>query len=421
MKPKLYTARYVLPITAPPIEDGALLVTGSKIRAVGLRKELAAARADAEVVDYGDSVLLPPMVNAHTHLELTHFADWARLAGEAENPQNFVDWILRLVRVRRTVGSDKLQESLISGLNASLCAGTGAVGDILSTLDIAGAYRHLPLAGKAFAEVLGHDHAAVSTRLANIADLFDDGPETGLDWGLSPHSPYTLSSAALEQVFAFTRKHNLQACIHLAESREESFFLQDGAGDIAEKLYPAAKWDHQMDSIPGCSPVKALCQQQKLKAHDLVVHGVQVDIDDVALLKQAGCTVVLCPRSNAALGVGKAPVADYVRAGVPLAIGTDSLASAPSVSVWEELAFAQQWFSSDLKADKWLEIATLGGAIALGLNGRMGALGSGYEASFQVLSLPGMPEMVQLESALCNAGDAVKVTHLYLSGRNVLP
>jgi len=420
--PILYLARFLLPITAPLIEDGAVVVENGRICALGTHREMTAAYSDAAVVDFGDAVLLPPMVNAHTHLELTSFASWAAAADEIDalqapdTPQEFVDWILRLVKVRRAISEEQFHASLADGLRESLHAGTGAIGDIFTTLGAASAYRKSPLRGRVFAEVLGHDPDAVAERLSAIEAVLQSWPGSSLDWGLSPHAPYTLSSAAINQVFAFADHKNLQCTIHLAESMDETRFLKNGSGAIADRLYAAARWDPAADPVPGCSPVSALCRQGRLRSGDLVVHGVQVDSADIDLLKQTGCSVALCPRSNAALNVGKAPVADYLKAGVPLALGTDSLASAPSLSIWDEMAFARDWFTGAASPQDWLEIATLGGAKALGLQDRMGQLSPGHEASFQVVTLPEMPCLDELEEALCVSGKDVEVTHLYLGG-----
>jgi len=127
------------------------------------------------------------------------------------------------------------------------------------------------------------------------------------------------------------------------------------------------------------------------------------------------------PKSNATLNVGKAPVVAYLEAGIPLALGTDSLASSQSLSIWDEMAFAYDWFSGEAKPCEWLQIATLGGANALGLQDRMGQLSPGLEASFQVVTLPELPQLAELEEALCSNGRDVKVTHLYLAAENVLP
>ena len=119
---RIFTARYLLPINKPPVEYGALLVDNDLILEVDKFEALAAAHPEAAVIDFGDTVLLPPMVNAHTHLELSSFAHWAAVAGEPEPPGSFVDWILWLIRVRRVVSSLQIKNSLVEGLEASLLA-----------------------------------------------------------------------------------------------------------------------------------------------------------------------------------------------------------------------------------------------------------------------------------------------------------
>ncbi len=419
--PILYCARYLLPITAAPIEDGAMLVKAGQISAVGSHRQLAAAHPGAALVDFGDAVLLPPLVNAHTHLELSDFPNWAAAADNVDQPRDFVDWILRLVSVRRGIGAAQLSDSLASGLRQSLLAGTGAVGDILTSLDVVPAYRHSPLRGRVFAEVLGRDPDHVAGRLLAIEGRLAESPAEHLAWGLAPHAPYTLSASATDRVFAFARHHALQCSIHLAESADESRFLENGTGAIAERLFAAALWDPAADPAPGCSPVRALCRHGKLAPGDLAVHAVHVDGADIDRLKKHGCSVVLCPRSNAALHVGRAPVSAYLAAGVPLALGTDSLASAPSLSIWDEIAFARDCYPGQAPPRDWLEIATRGGAQVLGQEVFLGQLCPGREASFQVVTLPEVPALHELEEALCSFGRNVRVTHLYLAARNVLP
>ena len=421
MAPTLYTARCLMPITAPPVEDGAILVANGRIHQAGRRRDLLPGVAGARVVDFGDSVMLPPLVNAHTHLELTDFPAWTDTANDTKKPPSFVAWILWLLRVRRTVSPEQIKTSLRNGLLASIRAGTGAVGDILTSLDAADVYRGSPLYGRVYAEALGQDPAAMEKRLAALKDLMREPAGSLFGWGLSPHAPYTLSATALDRVFAFAAERTLQCAVHLAESREESAFIQDGAGAIAAELYAAAQWDPAADAVSGPSSVQALCQEGRLKAGDLVVHGVQVDTADIDSLKSRGCHVVLCPRSNAALGVGKAPLSGYLTAGVPLALGTDSLASAPSLSIWEEVAFGRSWFAGQASPSAWLEMATRNGAHALGCGDQTGSLAPSCRAAFQVVKLPAPTDLGELAEALCSAGNQINVTHLYLSDKNVLP
>lgn len=411
---KIYSARYLLPIGAPLVEDGALLVENDRILAVGAYRELAAAHPGLAAVDFGEAVVLPPLVNAHTHLELTDFPLWAEAAGEATAPADFVDWILRLVRVRRTVGEDAVRASLCHGLWQSLAAGTGAVGDILTTLTVAGVYARRPLAGRVFAEVLGVDDERVAARLAEIAGRLGSPPGPELSWGLSPHAPYTLNAATFAKSLAFAGEHRLPLAVHWAETAEEVAFLADGRGGL-ERLYAVAGW--KLPANPPAPSAFAASPAAVGGGGGLLIHGAHLREDEIDGVARAGLSVVLCPRSNNCFGAARAPLKALRRAGVPLALGTDSRASSPSLSIWDELAFARTWFAGDLDPVSWLEIATAGGAAALGLSGRMGRLAPGLEASFQVIGVPDGAMPATLIEALCAEGHRTPPQALLLKGK----
>ena len=417
----LYRARCLLPITSPPIEDGALLVAGYNILSAGSYRELYRANPGVNVVGFDDAIILPPFVNTHTHLELTDFSAWAEAAGEPDPPAEFVDWVLWLVRVKRTVAEAQLKSSLLNGLQASLAAGTGFVGDILTTLSCAPVYSSSVLKGRVYNEVLGHDLTIVQSRLEEISQILAKHDPKTFDMGLSPHSSYTLSREAFQVVFDFAKHVGLQNCIHLAESDDEKRFLLDASGPVADKLYQAAQWPVDPSRASGCSPVKALCVEGLLKPGDLVVHGVEVDTDDISLLKAKGCSVALCPRSNAALNGGKAPVREYLASGVNIALGTDSLASSSSLSIWDELAFSQQWFKGEATPGQWLHIATLGGLKALGRATTKLPFEAGSLATFQVVSLSSQSGADEVEEALCHAGESINIRSFYIGGKNHLP
>lgn len=418
---QLYSARYLLPIGRPPLEDGALLVADGLIHAVGQRRELAAAHPGAAAVDFGDCVLLPAMANAHTHLELTDFPAWAAQDGESAPTADFVEWIRHLVQVRKARNDSEFGDSLANGLRATLAAGVGMVGDILTRLDAAEAYRRSPLRGRVFCEVLGRDAETVAVRLADIERLVSSPCAASLTWGLAPHAPYSLSDATAAKVGAFARDRDLQIALHLAETRDEVEFLERGSGAIADRLYASAGWQRPPRSTGGPHPVAWARRQNVLPAGSLAVHGVHVGEAEINLLAASDCSVALCPRSNSTFDETRAPVRAYRDAGINLALGTDSLASAPSLSIWEELAFACRWFRGLLDPEVWLEIATLGGARALGLAEQAGSLQSGKEASFQVVATPDCGGLPDLAEALCAMGESVQVREFLLGGQPVLP
>ncbi|MCP3177964.1 amidohydrolase family protein [Desulfuromonas sp. KJ2020] len=416
----LYAARFVLPISAPPLEDGAIAVRDGRLLAVGSRPDLAAVYPQAHKVDFPDGILLPPLVNAHTHLELTHFSDWARRKGETATPASFVDWILQVVRVKRGLDPQLYLPSLEDGIQRCLAAGTGAVGDILSWFPARLAYRQAPLFGTLFLETLGR-HPEQGRRLLHaVGDILREGMAGHLTLGLSPHSPYTLSDRYMEEVVAFARRQQAPLSIHLGESAEERAFLDSSVGDLANVFYPYVGWHQEVPPPAHRTPASYLNERGGLLPSTLLAHGVQVDEEDIRLLRQKKVTLALCPRSNARLGVGKAPVALYRQAGVPLVLGTDSLASCDTLSIWDEMVFALDWFGRTLTPAELLRMATSEGARALGLEGEMGCLQAGYGAHFQILRPQRLPCAAGLLDFLCQPGRSEEVSSLYLCGRDVL-
>lgn len=414
----LYLARYLLPITAPPIEDGALLLRNGRIEAVGRRRDLQRGWT-GQVVDFGDALMLPPLVNAHAHLELTHYPEWALRAGEETNTgENFVDWILRLVRIKRDQSDEELSRSLATGLEKSLQAGTGAIGDILSCPAACSVYRNSPLKGRFFLEVLGLDETRVNAHLKCLETILQGRPVGFLQPGLAPHAPYTLSSTVIKEIRSTAAGKAL--AIHFAESAEESVFLQHASGAIAERLYPQVGWSGQVPQPTFLRPVAWLDAHGLLSPPPLLIHGVQVSQNEAELLRRRGVTVVLCPRSNDHLQVGRAPVEYYQAAGVPLALGTDSAASCSSLSIWDELAFAYRLFYTCLSPRELLAMATVNGARALGLQGEMGALEVGWGGNFLVLPTAGSLPIREQEAYLCSRGGDLAGGRFYLAGREIL-
>lgn len=416
----LYLARYLVPISSASLEGGALVVRHGQIVDLGTIKDMTAAHPRAAVVDFGDdSVLLPPLVNAHTHLELTHFPQWAALRGEKSAPTDFIDWILRIIRVKRAVDPDLFAASLKDGIRACLAAGTGAVGDILSWLPARSQYDNAPLYGRLYLETLGLDPANNRRMLKNLGKISEDCLAGRLRLGLAPHSPYNLSGEYLENIFNYARRHGLPLSTHLAESSAEVQFLMDSSGPIAERLYPVVGWRDMLPPPARRRPVPYLAERGGMVADNLLVHGVQVDAHDCEEIARAGASVVLCPRSNQRLGVGPAPVDCYLGAGVNLALGTDSLASNDSLSVWDEMAFSRQAFAGRLAPLDLLRMATCNGARALGLGAEMGSFSPRMGAHFQVLRSVSLPPLGDLEEFLVSPGRTAEVRALYLAGREV--
>jgi cytosine/adenosine deaminase-related metal-dependent hydrolase len=417
----IYSAKYLLPISSPPLEKGALLVHAGRIQAVGPLRDILALAPATQRIDFPEGILLPPLANAHTHLELTDFPLWAKELGEVAESDDFVGWIERVIRVKRGIAAERFEASVAHGIQAALRAGTGAVGDILSQYAARTPHRTSPFYGRLFFEALGRQAEPVRRQRLLIDELLREGACGRLQPGLAPHAPYTVAANYLEELFQLAREKQLPCTMHLAESADETAFLRDASGPLATRLYPLVGWGEDIPPASGLSPVAYLAARGGVAAWNLLVHGVHLDAADVAQLAAAGTTVVLCPRSNARLQVGVPPLSLYHRAGIRLALGTDSLASNDSLSLWDELACAWPSYSSCLSAGELLEIATRNGAAALGLEGEMGLLEPGYGAHFQVVKCQDEPAAVRLPEYLCEQAAAMQVSNLLLDGKECLP
>jgi len=414
---RIYTARYLLPIDAPPIDDAALVTSGDRIVAVGRRTELRAQYPDAPLIDFGDAILLPPLVNTHTHLELTDFPRWAKGRTSPGGAGSFVDWILHLIGIKREQTPESLAAALRNGLDEVLHSGTGAIADILSQGDLLPIYAESPLLGRVDLELIGRGETVRDPLLDRAGRWLQTGPVGHLHQGLSPHAPYTVDPALLAAIVDISGSRRLPLTIHLAESEAEIELLTEGRGELVDKLYALAGWTAPE---PLGSPVDYLRQAQALRPDTLLIHGVHLEADDVHAIARAGASLVLCPRSNRRLGVGIAPVASLCCQGVNLAIGTDSLASNDSLSLYDEMAAALQDYSPVLSPVDILQMATIGGARALQIRGLTGRLAPESGAHFQVIRPAQLPKPDKLAEFLCCHGRGNDVAHLFLHGVDVL-
>lgn len=387
-----------------------------RIAAVGTLADLKRAYPAVEIVNYSAAVLTPLLVNAHTHLELTDFPLWADAAGEVAEPDNFVDWILRLIRVKRTLNSKQYTLSLANGISRSIAAGTGAVGDIISQYPSRKAYAGSAMQGILFLETLGQDPEIINRVRAELRAILAEQKSGQLRLGLTPHSPYSISAAYLNDIYSKCQQQGLPCTTHLAESSAEVEFIVNSSGDLASRFYPRVGWQYLVPQASGQRPAEYLQQRGGLFPDNLLVHGVQLSAEEISLLAATRMRLVLCPRSNARLKVGKAPVAELLAAGVKLAIGTDSMASNDSLSVWDELAFAHHWFEGALDAPALLRMATLGGAEALGLEQQLGSLTVGKIADFQLLQPESEIAENELFDYLVSPGKSEDIVQVYQQG-----
>ena len=363
-------AQYVHPVTAPSIENGAVLIDDNgRIAAIGPHPNVPTPPG-ATALEFPDGVLMPGLVNCHTHLELTHFA--------GRNPEtDFTAWIRRIRELKDATSPGEFTVAAAAGLRASWAAGVTTVADTGSTGAALRALADLGGRGIVYQEVFGPDPAQVEGSMRELEDALG---RLGLlasaarRLGVSPHAPYSVSEPLYHAVAALAREGRLPVALHLAESAAESRFVRDGAGPFADLLRARgiAVTPRQR------SPVRYLAESGLLTAGSLCIHCVQLDAKDIELLAASGAAVAHCPRSNAAHGHGRAPLAALRAAGVRVGLGTDSLVSVGDADLWAEARAA------GLSGEDALRALTLDGARALNWDHEVGSLDIGKAADLAV-------------------------------------
>ena len=395
----IYTASWLINPDVPPVAGGALLVRDGIIVATGpldvLRRDCS-----APVLDYPGCALLPGFVNAHTHLELTHFPSWRLRSPVDYNPRRFTDWIIQVIKIARGLTAAEYPPSIREGVRMCLESGTTAIGEIVTNPATAEHYYQSPLAGRLYFELLGQEPRHFTSKLAAATAAALHGETLTLLSGLSPHSTYTIAQEHLATIRDVSASNALPLSIHLSESRSEADFVFDGTGELASSFYPFVGWERFLGRPAHCSSTELLDRNGLLTPTTLAVHCVHVSVADARIIKSRGAHIALCPRSNDLLDVGRAPVTLFKKLGIPLALGTDSLASNNSLSLWDELRFALDIFPNDLSEQDVLRMVTTGGAAALGISATCGSLETGRRADFQVIGNCDGNENVVLERVM---------------------
>jgi len=368
----------VLPISDEPIRVGWVSIEQGRIVATG-------AGPAADATDLGDAVILPALVNAHTHLELSY------LRGAVPPARRFLDWIRPLMAARRehpNPADSHIVQTAREAIHEARASGTGLVGDVSNTLVTVPLLREADFPAQVFYELLGFNAPDPERRVDEARSRVRAVAATAdLRMALAPHAPYSVSPALFTAIRADLDAHAAGvSTVHLGESPEEIEFLKRGSGPFRTLLETIGAWNEEWRA-PATSPVAYLSDLGFLDRSVLAVHGVQFDGEDLSTLATLGMTIVSCPRSNQYVGVGAPPIEAFYAMDVDVAFGTDSLASAPDLNLFAELAEARR-LAPRVPARRLLDSATRAGARALGFDAEFGTIEAGKRASLIAVRVP---------------------------------
>ena len=408
-------ARVVLPISAPPIHDGAVVISGQRIAAVGRWRELART-SSGPVIDLEDMALLPGLVNAHCHL------DYTNMAGQFPPPRLFTDWIKLLTTTKSQWSYSEFAESWLAGARMLVRTGTTTVGDIEAIPELLPEVWHAtPLRVVSLLEMTGvRSRRAPQVILQGAVDRLRALPRARCRAGLSPHAPYSTVPELLRLSAQTARRHRWPIAIHVAESTQEFEMFTRAAGDMFEWL---RRNERDMSDCGLGSPVQHLERCRALGANLMAIHVNYLARRDAGLLARRKVSVVHCPRSHAYFRHAAFPLESLSRAGLNICLGTDSLASvyqrrgqAVELNLFEEMrAMAEDY--PHLSAQKILRMVSVNAARALGLKGKVGELSP--KAFADLIAVPAVGPLRRIhEAVLGHVGD---VAASMIGGRWAIP
>ncbi len=366
----LLTADTILPISSPPIREGALLIANGKIEEVGEKEKLRKISPHINNIELGRGILLPGFVNAHTHLEL----GWIR--GRVGHFDGFIGWLEQIIRAKKVDATrEEIEKSTRAGIEALIANGVTTVGEVSS---YGGIDKHIlkksGLRTVLFVELFDRHGDLLKNPRFDKGELFEERP--------FPHAPYSCSAEFLKELVKFQSKRELPSGIHLAESPDEVKFLKGYKNRFEKRIFPSIE-KNNFNRAKADSPYQYLKKLKFFhKTKVTTVHMVHVHPGEIEEIKNSDIGVVLCPRSNYFLKVGVPPIRRYSELD-RIGIGTDGLSSNFNFDFFEELRFFYLIANNMARGDAsffTVYAATLGGAKSIFLENKIGSIEKGKDA-----------------------------------------
>lgn len=409
--PQLLEAAWIAPMDAPLIREGAVVFKDDRILAVGASKDLRQTYPEANRQELGNVILLPGLVNAHLHLELSDCQCGSPPAG------GFGAWLLQLVRRNANAGPQlegTIQSAVKMGVEQCLRFGVTSVGDISRHAAFTRPpLQHGPLRVTSYGEI-----QAMATRRNLFADRFDIAANTTfasdrLRIGLSPHAPYTVEPFAYNACHVTAEKNHLPLATHLAESPDESDFLKNHTGPFRELWDAIGQWDDEVPYLSG-GPIRFAASLGLIDFPTLLAHVNYCDDDELDILAAGKASVVYCPRTHRYFGHPPHRWREMLARGINVALGTDSCASSPDLNLIDDIRLVHQ-LAPDFPAESLWEMVTIRGAIALDAGHSIGSVTPGKHADFVAFPVESeeplreILERLTLPSKTWIAGDEVRI------------
>lgn len=373
--PTIHTASWVVPVNRPPLRNGGVAIADGTIAAVGELPLLQQLYPQAKHLEYSQAIITPALVNGHIHLELSHLSALSNTPHES----SFTDWIIRLLNLRDSLGADS--EQAMTAANETAIAqyrsGVQVVADIGNTAlgrTLAGAFPGLLFAHR---EYLGLAECTLKKNTERLA-------REQTSARCSAHAPYSTHPHLLQRIKTRAKELGHIFPIHAAEPIAEGEMIRQGRGEMVDFIRRRGFWDHSFQPRGNGGSINYLYDLGVMDEQTLCIHSIHVSGEEMRIMAGEGVKICLCPGSNKFLKTGTAPVRHYLDHGLLPALGTDSLASNPVLSLWREMQILAEDFA-EIELSTIFRMATLGGAQALGVEHSFGTLEPGKDGNLLVI------------------------------------
>lgn len=379
---------------AEAIEDGAIAVELDKICAVGKAAELKAKYSNVTLSENPSSVIMPGLINAHTHLDLTGSFSFGQEENLSKNP-DYIDWLLTMLNHRNRANIRDTIISLQSAVKTLIDSGTTCVGDMTCFEGIFNIVDEMGIRAVIYPEIYAGAGEGAQDRFETALALVEKYTDANLELvtvGLAPFSPYLLSRNLLSIISQHAKNMGVPVQIHAAESFTEMEFFYDSRGSIATTLFPALGWTDDLPPPHHKTPIQYLGEIGFLDASPAIVGGLHLGIRDFTTVARNMCRSIYCPRTNHFLGHGNFPFGKLREHGIPIGLGTDTLNGPKGFNLWDEMRFTHETAITPMPtAKELLQMATIGGARVLSLEHITGSLTEGKQADYIIADLPECP------------------------------
>ncbi|MCP5004162.1 MAG: amidohydrolase family protein [Planctomycetes bacterium] len=361
------------------IENGAVVVRNNRIDFAGNFNDVRDNQRE-NTIDLGNSVIVPGLINAHSHLELTH------LDGKIDFTGSFANWITKIIQAKKAWTEQDFTLSVRAGIKKSIEAGTTTIADITSNGFSLVELQKCSLRKTLFYELINFDPSSAVGTITDLREKINGtGRDNNLEPGIFPHSPYTVSKELYTQCRIVSDELKMRISTHISETDEEIEFLTKGTGNLADLLNNLNMLDNWVE--PGLRPIAYLNKFGFLSSNLLLVHCNYISPEELIMVKRANAHVVFCPKSHRYFQHRNHPFREFIANNVNVALGTDSLASNNSLSILDEMKYLYNE-ETGIGPRDIVSMGTIGGASALGLAERIGRLELGFDADITVIQIP---------------------------------